>query len=371
MEYLANDAVYDILINLTEEETIRFRGIIEQTLEDFSVGGERDNQPAPSTATRPNGQRTLVRTFTSDTAVGAKLVVTPAPRANGKTDPLHGLIVLLDGLGTPTGLIAAEEVTGYRTAMNAMVPFSWRKHVENIIIFGGGVQALWHTRLMLTLRGEQVKRITFVNRSRERVDGLIETVSKENKARWKSACAFDYIGTTASDFQEQLKSRLAEADGVFCTTPSQSPLFPAAYLTEKGDTKRRPLISAVGSWQPDMIELDPALFHHAIGAHGGYNPATGEQKGVVLVDDRDYAVGHAGEILQSKVSAEQMVELGHIIGLRSGKVHPVYDSHLEKMNRFISEGFVVYKSVGVSLTDLTIAKAILKLKGARKEIISA
>jgi ornithine cyclodeaminase/alanine dehydrogenase-like protein (mu-crystallin family) len=49
--------------------------------------------------------------------------------------------------------------------------------VENIVIFGGGMEALWHARLILTLRGFEVKTITFVNPSKERVDKLIETVS--------------------------------------------------------------------------------------------------------------------------------------------------------------------------------------------------
>ena len=63
--------------------------------------------------------------------------------------------------------------------MNAMVPFTWRVNVENIVIFGAGMQALRHTRLILTLRGSEVRTITFANPSRDRVDALIGTVSRE------------------------------------------------------------------------------------------------------------------------------------------------------------------------------------------------
>ncbi|KAL2818580.1 shikimate/quinate 5-dehydrogenase [Aspergillus granulosus] len=338
MEYLGNEAVYDLLINLSKNETIDLRTVTEKTLEDFSFGGERAYQPAPSAATRPNGQRTLFRPFTSDSAVGAKLVVTPPPRSDGKKEPLHGLIILLDALGHPTGLMAAEEVTGYRTSMNAMIPFCWRRHVERIVIFGAGMQALWHTRLILSLRGDEVKRIAFVNPSKDRVDALIETLSKENELRWRSRCSFDFLSSSAPNYQQQINARLSEADCVFCTTPSQIPLFPAALLTERGTPDRQPFISAVGSWQPDMIELDPVLLHHAITASEGYNPVTGEEKGVVLVDDRDYAIENAGEIIRSKIMAENMVELGLIIALRSGKIRPVSDRQIEETNRFISEG---------------------------------
>ncbi|KAH7133971.1 hypothetical protein EDB81DRAFT_870693 [Dactylonectria macrodidyma] len=361
IQYLGNDVVHDLLINLTKDEVITFQKTLEQTFEDFSVGGERQYQPDPSAMVRPNGQRTLFRPFTSDTSVGAKLIVEPPPKSDGKRDPLHGILILMDGEGNPTGVLGAEEVTGYRTSMNAMVPFSWRNNVDNIVIFGGGMQALWHTRLILTLRGSEVQTITYVNTSQDRIDALIEKVSKENDARWKSGCSFHFIDTTASDFQQQIETRLSDIDCVFCTTPSTKPLFPARYLTKQKSNGRQPFISAIGSWQSDMIELDPALLHHGIVANGGYDPASDEAKGVVLVDDRNYALDNSGEVIQSKITAKDMVELGQIVALKSGRTQPLSDKHVEETNRFVSEGFVVYKSIGVSLTDLAAGNAVLAL----------
>ncbi|KAJ3532021.1 hypothetical protein NM208_g8623 [Fusarium decemcellulare] len=361
VQFLTNDIVHELLINLSRDETVTFQNTIEQTFEDFSIGGERKYQPDPTAANRPNGQRTLFRPFTSDTSVGAKLVVEPAPKPDGKKDPLHGILILADGMGNFTGVMAAEEVTGYRTSMNVMVPFSWRKHVDNIVIFGGGMQALWHTRLILTLRGSEVKTITYVNPFKDQVDTLIAKVSQENNARWKSNCTFNFINTTAPDFQQQIEARLSNIDCVFCTTPSKKPLFPASFLANPRSDGRKPFISAIGSWQSDMIELDPALLHHSIAAEGGYNPASGENKGVVLVDDRDYALKNSGEVVQSKVTGEDLVELGQIVALRKGRTQPLNDKHLDDTNKFISKGFVVYKSIGVSLTDLTAGNAVLAL----------
>ncbi|KAL4748212.1 hypothetical protein BDW72DRAFT_214979 [Aspergillus terricola var. indicus] len=365
MQYLGNDAVYELLINLTEDEAIGFRKIIEKTFENFSAGGEHRYQPDPSAITRQNGQRTLFRPFTSDSSVGAKLIVEPPLRPDGKKDPLHGVLILMNEQGYPTGMLDAEEVTGYWTSMNVMVPFSWRTQVQNIVIFGGGMQALWHTRLTLTLRGSEVKTITFANSSQDRVDALIGTVSRENKTRWKSDCTFHFINTSALKFQEQIKTCLSGADCVFCTTPSRKPLFPANYLTESRSNGRQPFISAVGSWQSDMIELDPSLLHHTIAADSGYNPISGEDIGVVLVDDRDYALENSGEVVQSKLKVKDLVELGQIIALINRKVATVNDRQIEQTQRLISQGFVVYKSIGVSLTDLTISNAILAL--ARKQ----
>lgn len=181
VQVLDNPTIHHLLINLSKEEIVAFRQNIEQTFEDFSVGGERHYQPMPGTVNRANGQNTLFRPFTSDSCIGAKTTVEPAPEPDGTKDPLHGVLVLCDGKGNPTGILSADEVTGYRTSMNAMVPFSWRKHINNIVIFGSGMQALWHTRLILALRGSEVKTISYVNPGKDALDKLIATVSKENE----------------------------------------------------------------------------------------------------------------------------------------------------------------------------------------------
>ncbi|CAI7669032.1 unnamed protein product [Penicillium bialowiezense] len=353
VQFLDNSVIHDILINLSRDEAIKLRHIMERTFEDFSVGGERQYQPQPSFTNRPNGQSTLFRPFTSNNSVGTKISVEPTPEPNGKKGALHGVIVLCDGNGIPTGLLSSEEVTGYRTSMNAMVPFSWRKHVDEVVIFGSGLQALWHTRLILTLRGEEVKRITYVSSAKHRVDELVEKVSGENHTRWKSDCVFDFIGNTTSDFQEKLESRLRVADCIFCTTPSKKPLFPASYLRDRDS--RRPFISAVGSWQSDMIEVDPALLHLAVAPNAGYNPVTREDVGVILVDDREFGLTSSGELVQAEIAARNVVELGEIISITGKQECEFVDAHIKNTNKFVSEG------VGVSLTDLTVSNAILQL----------
>ncbi|EYE95569.1 NAD(P)-binding protein [Aspergillus ruber CBS 135680] len=358
VQVLDNPTIHDLLINLSLEETIVFRKILEQTFEDVSVGGERQYQPMPSVANRANGQNTLFRPFTSDSSIGAKITVEPAPASDGTKDPLHGIIVLTDGKGNPTAILSSEEVTGYRTSMNAMVPFSWRKHVDNILVFGGGMQALWHTRLILALRGSEVKNITYASPIKDHVNKLIATVTKENQSRWNSNASFHFIDTTATNYQRDLQALLKITDAVFCTTPSQIPLFPASYLTQ--GRSRQPFISAIGSWQPQMVELEHALLHHAISANDGYNPVTGEIRGVVLTDDRDFALQNCGELVNSGIPAKDVVELGEIIALKKCKEISKQDQ-IDKAIKFISEGFVAYKSIGVSLTDLTVSNAILEL----------
>lgn len=99
-------------------------------------------QPTPNVINRATGQNALFRLFTSGSCIGTKITVEPAPAPDGEKNPLRGIIVLCDGNDNPTGPLSSAEVTGYRTSMNAVVPFLWRKCVDDIVIFGSGMQAL-------------------------------------------------------------------------------------------------------------------------------------------------------------------------------------------------------------------------------------
>ncbi|PYH65096.1 shikimate/quinate 5-dehydrogenase [Aspergillus vadensis CBS 113365] len=363
MHHLPNPTIQTLLLNLTRPEIHHFLHIISSTLISFSTTPERQHQPPPSTITRPNGQRTLFRPFTSPDSIGAKLVVEPAPNSTtGKREhPIQGLLIILDPLGNPTGILSAEEITGYRTSMSAMIPFSWRKHVSNIVIFGAGMQALWHTRLILGLRGEEVRCTTFVGSSRGRVEELVGRVREEMGGRWGSeGCKFAFVSAGSDG---EVERSLREADCVFCTTPSQKMLFPAAWVMEKGEAgRRRPLVSAIGSWLPEMIELDPELLRRVVSGEEGFNPLTGEWgRGVVLVDDREYAMHGCGEVVQSGLEEEDVVEIGELLALKSGRIQVSGDEHVRRVERFMEEGLVAYKSVGVGLTDLTAGREVLRL----------
>lgn len=90
---------------------------------------------------------------------------------------------------------------------------------------------------------------------------------------------------------------------------------------------------------------------------------------MILVDDRDFGLENCGELVQSGLAAKDIVELGEIIALRKGRGRPelLTKEHIEKINQFISEGFVIYKSIGVSLTDLTASNAVLDLSNKRRQ----
>ena len=358
--YLKDAEILELLINLNTDETADFVKAIERCLKDFSLSDERSYQPAPGIINRPTGQKTLFRPFTSPETVGTKIIVTPAPKANGERDPLHGILALCDNTGLPTGILGAEEITGYRTSMSAIIPFMWRKLVQRIVIFGAGKQALWHTRLALRLRGPEIDSIIYVNRSVPRVKGLADQLEREDREYWKSEAKLEYLTPTDSDYDSKLKDALAEADVIFCTVGSTTPLFPAHLAIKAKRSERQPLITAVGSWQPDMIEIDPDILRSVVDDADAFNPKA-ESGGVMLVDDREGALEHAGEVVQSKLDGSQVVELGELLAVKSGDTVWKQQQGSREVEQWLAQDLVLYKSIGVSATDLAAANVILSL----------
>ena len=358
---LADSAVHEILISLSKDEIVNFQTSLATCLQKYS-GSERQYQPDAGVINRPSGQRTLFRNFTSSTAVGTKIIVDPAPIDN-KRPPLQGILALCDESGLPSGVINAGEVTGYRTSLSAMIPYMWRRNTENIIVYGAGKQALWHIRLALALRGDEIKSFIVVNRSEPRAREMLDTVARENAARWKSPATLEYLGPSGSNYDQSLKDALGNADVIFCTVPSSEPLFPADYIPNRGSGGRSPYISAIGSWQPNMIELDPVLVRSIVdGSRSGFHPEGGST-GAILVDDREGAMKHAGEAIQSQLKIGDMVEVGKVCHFRE-QGHS--EANQEGLNKWLEEGLVVYKSIGVSTTDLAAGEEILALAKQRK-----
>ncbi|KAK4508543.1 hypothetical protein PRZ48_002282 [Zasmidium cellare] len=344
LRILSDEAVHELLITLPRSEILVLQAIIEEALSGFSTGKERECQPEASVIRRPEGQSVLFRPFTSPSAVGTKIIVDPvSDPKTGKRPGLHGVLVVCDNSGIAKGLINAEDVTGFRTSLSAIIPWTWRKRVDHILVFGAGKQALWHIRLALALRGDEIKSVTVVNRSMERADELVKRVKEENDKYWRSKAE---ISSHDPADKSGVDARLAEADAVFCTVPSIEVLF-AVNALNLDSRQHMPYIAAIGSWQPQMIELDPALLERAV---------TASANARVLVDDSNAFQNHTGEGIQSGLKAEQLLELGKVVDLHKQGT----GSHEAISGDWLGEGLVVYKSVGVSLTDLAIGEAILK-----------
>ena len=366
------------IINLTRDEILALQRQLAQSLKDFSVGEERKYQVSSSVSARPSGDRTLFRPFTSPTSVGVKIMVTPMATMDSSSTskehstesltpakrPLKGIVALCDNEGAPTGVIDGKEITGYRTSLNALIGYARRKETANIVVFGAGKCAIWHIRLALALRGDEIKRITVVNRSRDTAEAMISQIQGENRKIWKSGANLEYFSSSAESYEQDLGSLIGSADVIFCTVLSRNILFPARHATQRAGTARGIYISAVGSWQPDMIELDPELLKYVANSRGGFRNSRSESS-TIIVNDRERVIEDTGEAIQSKLSADSFLEWGEILDLEERLSTQGDHTEHKLLTQWLKEGFIVYKSIGVSITDLVTGNFLLSVAKSR------
>lgn len=220
------------------------------------------------------------------------------------------------------------------------------------MVFGAGKVAVWTVRLCLRLRGEEIESVVVVNRNKGRAEEVVGKLKAEAKGRGGME-----IKALGNEDEEKVRKVLREADAVFCTVPSEAVLFDEkAVRREEGQSK--PYISAIGSWRPNMIELDPELLKRVVSEERMYNPVSQSDEGFILVDDRKSVTEHTGELLRSKLSEAQMIEVGQMLEIRE---RIGQSEEAAKLSAHLEEGFLVYKSVGVSVTDLASGEAILEL----------
>ncbi|KAF4124979.1 Ornithine cyclodeaminase/mu-crystallin family [Geosmithia morbida] len=352
---VGDSAVHELLIGLSKDEILDFQRDLAQSLMHVSVQNEGQYQPVAGVVNRPDGQKVLFRSFTSPELVGTKIIVDAAPAFDadgGKVQsPLRGMLSLVDASGAPKGLVNAAGVTAFRTSLCALIPYMWRRDTESILVFGAGKQALWHIRLALALRGSEIKSIVAVNRSGSTASAMIDTLKAENGRYWKSSAELTFLDSSRPGSKERLAQLTAGADVIFCTVPSTAQLFSLDDVLGGGERRRNPLISAIGAWQPQMIELDPEILRYAA-----------RKEGAVLVDNRHEVRESTGEGIGAALEDGQLIEVGQVLDWKSDRpTSPRGALSPAQVDAWTSHGFAVYKSVGVSVTDLVSGSKILDL----------
>ncbi|KIW19486.1 hypothetical protein PV08_00058 [Exophiala spinifera] len=313
--------VYSLLSDLTVQECRRLLDSLHGILREYT----RTKHAAPSNRTiiQPHravittklGNTTLFMPSSVTTTTGMK-VVTISPTG------LKGAINVFSPDGTLLGLLNADHVTAFRTALAVMIPFvRYPYSKEHIVVFGAGRQAEWHVKLALLLGEGAVKRITVVNRSTPRV---IEQLFEVLRSKYPGT-SFEVLLKTDSDYEAKLEELLKASNVVFCCTPSTEPHFPASYL----DHNPR-YISLIGSYKPEMQEVDTETL------------LSGEY---IYVDTEEGCLSEAGELIKANVQEHQLIELGELLSDKP----------------FALQGNLVFKCVGLGIMDTVMGGELLQM----------
>jgi ornithine cyclodeaminase len=210
-----------------------------------------------------------------------------------------------------------------------------QKDSENLTVFGSGIQAEYHIRL-ISQACPNIKKVTLINRTKSRAEELI------NKLKVDLAHLQFTILPSASEEDPKSAELISEAvknSQIICTcTPSLSPILLGNWISPQTH------ICSVGSYTPQMHEFDNDLI---------------QRSKLILVDSIDSANIEAGELISAKKSGidVNMLELGKLIDIESSSVN---------LGEIISNSdeakdLTLFKSVGIPSQDVTITLAIVQL----------
>ena len=111
-----------------------------------------------------------------------------------------------------------------------------------------------------------------------------------------------------------------------------------------------------------MLELAPEILMQAVAPeHKHHHHRHADQGGVVVVDSLTACLKEAGEIIQAGLGPEQLVEVGELIMVKKAVMKEIeVGGQGEKgLKRWLEQGNVIYKSVGLGLMDVCVGEDLV------------
>ncbi|KAI4243130.1 MAG: hypothetical protein L6R40_003680 [Gallowayella cf. fulva] len=340
-----------------------------------SIASTKSNISTTSSSSNPPTPQTPISQLSSLSLVGSTKTSTSATTTTtstqSATSPI-GSLTLLTSTGIPYAFLAASTLTAFRTALAATTIFTRRTSVHTVCVFGAGLQALWHIRLALLLRGRDIHHIHIINRSFERARKLMETIYTspewEHLRNANKKLGFSIVSNEYGEYHRLVKEHVRKADAIFCCTASTEPLFPAEYLTSVEGRRKGRYVCAIGSFRHHMIELHPDILRQAVQPeHKNHHHKHAERGGVVVVDSLEACMKEAGEVRQAGLSPEQLVEIGELLMVKKASMKEIERGGEGEvgLKRWLQAGNVIYKSVGLGLMDICVGEDLVMLARER------
>ncbi len=251
-------------------------------------------------------------------ALGVKIVtVVPQNKQVGKKT-INGIVMLSDfQTGEPLALLEGSYLTMIRTGALSGVATKYlaRHNAKTLCIIGTGEQAKGMAEAIFAVR--DIEKVILYNRTEEKAYAFAQYIQEK-------------FGKPAYVYRDPNEA-IREADIIVTTTNASTPVF--SETLQKGVHVNAVHVNAVGSFRPSMQELPS----HAI---ANANKVVVESKEAALDETGDLQV----PIKEGLFKANAIhAELGQII---SG----------EKAGRDNDEEITIFKSVGLAVVDIIVAK---------------
>lgn len=227
---------------------------------------------------------------------------------------IQGIILVLDSVtGEILSIMDGEHITALRTgaASGLATRFFSAKDARTLALFGCGAQG--KTQLEAVVCERDIKKVLVFDINEKRASEFIREMQEKLK--------LEMVFCTHT-------SALSEADIICTATNSEKPLF------LKEEVKKGVHINAIGSFQPQMQELDPLLIREA----------------KVYVDQVEPCLKESGDLI--KPISAGIITKNHIMG-------EIGDFCLKKIKgRESGDEITIFKSVGVAIQDYAVATDI-------------
>lgn len=278
------------------------------------VGATGDAADQPQRVSLGEGRLLVMATrdrVDQDSVVKVLRVATDRAAAPAHRPTIDGILLWLGGAEEPIVAIDAGSVTALRTgamvalATDVLAP----RTAHRLAILGAGRQAREQGPAVALVR--PLTDVVVWNRTRRHAEALAS-----------------HVATTMPDVTVRVADRaddaVAQADVVCCATAATEPLFASSALGAETH------VNAIGSYRADMHEVPQDLLVRA---------------SVVAVDNAAACLVEAGEIVAAiragVLEAQGLEDLSHLLARRPRR-----------------HGITVFKSVGVALADLAVARLL-------------
>lgn len=233
-----------------------------------------------------------------------------------------GIILLIDNVtGEILSIMDGEFITALRTgaASGLATKYLSREDSSNMALFGCGTQG--RTQLEAVNAVRKLEKIWIFDKSQEHAESLIEEMNDKTEANIE-------IGRDLSV--------LKDVDIICTATNSESPLF------YKKHVKKGTHINAIGSFKPEMQELDPEIINLSR----------------VFFDDKEACLNESGDFMKAIKDPNIFDE--NIIG----EIGEYVLNRIE--GRTSLEDITIFKSVGTAIQDCVVADRIYNKSLAEK-----
>jgi ornithine cyclodeaminase len=219
--------------------------------------------------------------------------------------------------GELRALMNGEALTALRTAAGGGLAAKLLSREDSAIValFGAGVQGLAQLEAVLAVR--EICEVRIYDPVYEQAEQAVRELA-------------DLEGGPDAIFTTSPAEAVAGADIVITATTSKKPVF------DGKDLKEGAHITGVGSWKPDMQEIDAATVCRA----------------KVVVDSMAACMAEAGDIIIP--ISEGLIDEGHV----HGELGQVVSNDIP--GRESAEEITFFKSVGVAVQDAAAVNAVLR-----------